>query len=223
VIRGLVFDFDGLIIDTEGAEYQSWQELFQQYGRQLPISVWSQAIGAAVDYFDALAYLESLLGHPIANREEVKARRRQRYLELAAAQPVLPGVREAISEARRQGLKLAVASNSSRQWVVGHISRLGLLESFECIRTAEDVTQVKPHPALYLSALAGLGLDSRAAIAFEDSPNGIAAAKAAGLFCVAVPNHLTAQLPIDHADLRLSSLADMTLDQIVSLAVECRQ
>jgi HAD superfamily hydrolase (TIGR01509 family) len=218
VIRGLVFDFDGLIVDTEGAEYQSWQELFRQYGRRLPLSVWSQAIGAAVDHFDAFGYLESLLGHPIADRERVKARRRQRYLDLAAAQPVLPGVREAIAEARRQGLKLAMASSSSREWVVGHMTRLGLIDGFECVRTSDDVAEVKPNPALYLSALAGLGLAAHEAIAFEDSPNGIAAAKAAGLFCVAIPNPLTSQLPIDQADLHLSSLAETTLDQIISLA-----
>lgn len=218
MIKGLIFDFDGLVIDSEGAEYQAWQELFGRYGRELPLSVWSQAIGAAVDHFDALGYLESLLGQPLEERESLQSWRRQRYLELAQAQPVLPGVRELIVEAREAGLRLGVASNSSRRWVVGHLTRLELVQSFDCIITMEDVELVKPHPALYLAAVEALGLKPEEAIAFEDSRNGVTAAKAAGLFCVAVLNPLTNKLPLGRADFTLTSLAGVSLAQLVALA-----
>ena len=218
MIRGLIFDFDGLVADTESAEYQSWQELFAEYDRALPLAVWSEAVGAAVDAFDALAYLESLLGRAIPERLAVRDRRRHRYLDLVLASPVLPGVRELLAEAKEAGLRLGLASSSSREWVVGHLTRLGLVDYFDCFRTSDDVASVKPDPGLYLAALEALSLRTREAIALEDSPSGIQAAKAAGLYCVAIPNPLTAQLELGLADRRLTSMADVRLEDLVAEA-----
>jgi HAD superfamily hydrolase (TIGR01509 family) len=121
-----------------------------------------------------------------------------------------------IADAKRLGLKLAVASSSDRAWVERHLERLGLLKEFDCIKCAEDVEQVKPNPDLYLAVLDELGLRALEAIALEDSPKGITSAKAAGVFCVAVPNALTRQLATDHADLRLDSLAEVPLEALIS-------
>lgn len=216
MIRALIFDFDGLILDTEGPIYQSWQELFASFGFQLPFSEWAGNIGTAEEPLDPFDLLEAQLGHPV-DRESLEAKRRQRELDLIALQPILPGVRDYIEEAHSMGLKLGLASSSSRQWVTGHLRQRGLLSFFECIRTSDDVELTKPHPALYLSALEGLQVNAKEAIALEDSPNGILAAKRAGIFCVAVPNLLTRHLPLHHADLRLTSLAEMPLRELLSI------
>jgi HAD superfamily hydrolase (TIGR01509 family) len=141
--------------------------------------------------------------------------RRQRYSELLQAQSILPGVSEYIAEAKRLGLRLGVASSSSRRWVVGHLTDLGLSAHFDCIKCRDDVACVKPDPALYQAAVQALGVPPQEAMALEDSPNGITAAKRAGLYCVAVPNPLTRQLSLAHADFLLNSLADLPLERLL--------
>ncbi len=215
-IRAVIFDFDGLILDTEGPIYQSWQELFESFGCQLPFSLWANNIGTTEEPFDPFAFLEAQLGHPV-DREALEPKRRQRELELIATQPILPGVWEYLQEARQMGLKLGLASSSTCQWVIGHLEQRGLISFFDCIRCANHVERTKPHPALYLSVLAGLQVSANEAIALEDSPNGVLAAKRAGLFCVAVPNPLTRLLTLDHADLQLTSLADLPLRTLLSI------
>jgi HAD superfamily hydrolase (TIGR01509 family) len=156
------------------------------------------------------------------DRKEIQKRHQNRYQELLKGMKPRPGVLDYLSEARRLGLSLAVASSSHRDWVEGHLNRLQLRDSFQVIRTADDVQQVKPHPELYLSALEGLGESARETIAFEDSPNGIRAAQAAGLYCVAVPNSITIQLDLTHADHRLESMADLSLGELLQRVEETR-
>ena len=155
MIRSLIFDFDGLVIDTELPDFLSWAETFEAHGCSLPLSTWAPYIGRPSGSFDPYAHLEEQLGRPI-DRDALRAPRRRRYLELVEAQPILPGVAEYIADAERLGLRLAVASSSSRQWVSGHLSRLGLSEQFDCIRCADDVRQAKPYPDVYNSVLDAL-------------------------------------------------------------------
>jgi HAD superfamily hydrolase (TIGR01509 family) len=214
MIRAVVFDFDGLILDTEVPEFQVWQEIYCAHGCELPLAIWATGIGTSADAFNPYTYLEAQLGCPI-DREGVQQQRQQRYRELLKAQSVLPGVVECIAEAKRLGLQLGVASSSSRQWVVGHLTELSLVRHFDCIKCSDDVSHVKPHPELYQAVIDTLALRPEQAVAFEDSPNGIAAAKGAGLFCVAVPNSVTRQLALTQADLLVTSLADMPLSQLL--------
>jgi HAD superfamily hydrolase (TIGR01509 family) len=214
MIRAVIFDFDGLILDTEVPEFQTWQEIYQAHGCELALEAWATGLGTSADAFDPCAHLAAQLGLSV-DREAIQHRRRQRYRELLKAQSVLPGVREYIAEAKRLGLHLGVASSSSREWVVGHLTELGLSAYFDCIKCRDDVPRVKPDPALYRAVVETFALQPSQAIALEDSPNGIAAAKRAGLFCVAVPNPLTRQLSLAHADLLVSSLADVPLLQLL--------
>lgn len=214
-IRALIFDFDGLILDTEWPDYESWQEVYQHYGCELSVQAWGQIVGGtAASDFDPHTHLEQLSGRSL-DREEVWVSRRQKYLDNISEQTVLPGVVDYLDAAEDLGLRLAVASSSPENWVRGHLARLGLYERFDAIKTADDVQRTKPDPELYHAALSALGVGAGEAIVFEDSPNGVQAAKAAGIFAVAVPNRLTAQLELGEADLRLSSLAELPLRDLL--------
>jgi len=215
MIRGLIFDFDGLILDTELPDFESWQEMFVEHGASLPLAAWTPMIGTA-SAFDLYDYLEQQAGRTI-DRADVQERRRQRYHERVIAQVILPGVEACIRDAKARGLKVGLASASSPDWVLGHLARLGLHVHFDTVKTSADVARVKPDPALYRAALDALGLDAAEAIALEDSPNGIAAAVAAGLFCVAIPNAMTRDLDLSAANLRLTSLADLPLAELLRI------
>jgi HAD superfamily hydrolase (TIGR01509 family) len=219
-IKALIFDFDGLILETETPIFQSWQELYHAHGCEIPMEAWAKIIGASEYEFDPFDELERQLGRPV-DREAEAPGRSQREMELILSQAVRPGVQGYLSAAQRKGLPCAVASSSPCDWVEGHLKRLELFDNFVTIKTREDVAHTKPAPDLFLAALASLRVEATEAIVFEDSPNGILAAKRAGLFCVTVPNGLTAGLRLDLADLRLNSLADLPLEDLLK-AVEGR-
>jgi HAD superfamily hydrolase (TIGR01509 family) len=214
LIRAVVFDFDGLILDTEEPVYRSWLEVYEAHGQELPFERWVQIVGSSTTGFHPQHHLEERLGRPLP--KEVLDRRIGRRTELVLAKKLLPGVVERIDEAHALGLKVGVASSSSTEWVRGHLARLGILERFDCMRCRDDVASVKPEPDLYLSVLDCLGVPASGAIAIEDSPNGVVAAKRAGMRCVAIPNSITARLDLSAADVLLASLADVTLPELLS-------
>jgi HAD superfamily hydrolase (TIGR01509 family) len=208
-VRALVFDFDGLILDTETCEFLSVSEEFAAHGVDLPLDEWLDIVGRA-DHRHWYDWLEDVCGRPL-DRDVVVERRRQRHHALISEQEIREGVVELLDEARRAGIPLAVASSSPRAWVEGHLRRVGLWGHFRAIRGCEDVVHAKPAPDLFLAALDALGARPEDAIAFEDSHHGSMAAKAAGVFTVVVPNDLTRQQSFDHVDLVLDSLADFCL------------
>ena len=166
------------------------------------------------EHIDIFSLLEEMIGRKL-DRKVLAPRRAAREMEICLAQPILPGVVEMIASAQSLGLILGIASSSNRDWVVGHLTRLGLVDNFEVIHTSEDVERTKPDPALYQLALTSLGLEPEEAIVFEDSPNGVTAAKAAGIFTVAVPNAMTRELNLEHADLILDTLTGLSLKEII--------
>jgi len=214
VIRAVVFDFDGLILDTEGPVFNSWRELYEAHGLDLPFDRWVGIIGSSNATFHPQAYLEERLGRPLT--QELVDRRIARRAELVLAQSILPGVVELAEGARQAGLKVGVASSSSRDWVGGHLERLGIRDRFDCVRSRDDVEHVKPEPDLYLSVAGCLGVRPEEAVAVEDSPNGIEAAKRAGMRCVAVPNPITAGLDLSQADVLVPSLGGINLAQMLA-------
>lgn len=214
-IRALIFDFDGLILETEGPAFQAWQTLYRAYGQELPLDRWLNIIGTHENYFDPHQDLEERVGHPL-DWAVLDAQRRAQEISLVEAQAPMPGVSEYLATAKDLDIKLGVASSSSYNWVGGHLSRLGLLDCFDTIQTRDQVERTKPDPALYLAAAAALQVPPGQAVAFEDSLNGVISAKRAGLWCVAVPNQLTRSLPLEAADLRLDSLADLPLPVLLT-------
>jgi HAD superfamily hydrolase (TIGR01509 family) len=215
VIRALVFDFDGLILETETAAFQAWDEIFREHGVELSRERWHDIIGRD-SRFDVHGHLEELTGRA-HDRDATKAKRNARRDEIVSAEKILDGVVELFREAKTEGLKVGVASSSSREWVCGHLARLSFIEGWDAIVCRADVEHAKPAPDLYLKAIETLGVSPGDAVALEDSPNGIAAAKAAGLRVVAVPNPLTAVLDLHAADALVPSLADMTLARLRDL------
>ena len=214
MIKALIFDFDGLILDTEMSSFQTWQEIYEEHDCQLPFSTWAICIGGSTELFDPFEYLEQQIGRPVL-REEIRLRRRLRHVQIVEEQPVLPGVEDYMLSAKRRGLKIGLASSSRHEWVDSHLTRLGLIDYFDSIKCFDDVKQSKPDPELYLAVLDALGVHGREAIALEDSPNGVIAAQQAGIYCVVVPNPVTRQLPLEHADLCLSSLGDVSLEHLL--------
>jgi HAD superfamily hydrolase (TIGR01509 family) len=219
MIRAVIFDFDGLILETETPEYQSWQEVYQQYGCELSIEWWLSGLGLGWGSSDPYQALEVLVGHPL-DRDAIRQTRRARHQALLLECPIQPGVVAYLQAAAQMGLQVGIASSSPRAWIVPHLQRLGLAESFPRISCADDVQCTKPAPEVYQASLVLLGIPPEEAIALEDSPNGVAAATAAGIFCVAVPNPLTRHLPFAEANLRLASLADLPLADVMRLAEE---
>lgn len=213
MIRALIFDFDGLILDTEEPIYRSWLEVYEAHGEELPFELWVKTVGSTNKAFHPQHHLEERLGRPL--ERDVIDRRLGRRTELILAENLLPGVRAYIDAAASLGLKLGVASSSNRDWVSGHLERLGVGDRFDCMRCRDDVANAKPEPDLYIAVLQCLGVSAAEAVAIEDSPNGVTAAKRAGLFCVAVPNRITAGLDLSGADLVLGSLADLPLPELL--------
>ncbi|NIK25263.1 HAD-IA family hydrolase [Paenibacillus lupini] len=196
MIEVVIFDFDGLIRDTETFEFFSFQEVFRLHDIELPLELYSKRIGGHMNAFDPYSYLQDCIGRPI-NREELRMLRRQKYDMLIQNEKERPGVVNYLNSAKNLGLKIGLASSAPYDWVMPNLEELNLVGYFDCIRTHEDVKNVKPDPELYLNVLDYFGVNSQNAIAFEDSPNGAKAARAAGMHTVIVPNELTKGLFFD--------------------------
>jgi HAD superfamily hydrolase (TIGR01509 family) len=215
-LRALLFDFDGLLVDTESPSRLGWEELYRAHGHELPLDEWATLVGTIGAPFDPFAHLEALVGQPL-DRAELMERRRAREFELIDLEDLRPGVADYLAEAEKRELRTAVVSSSSQDWVEQNLQRLDRLDHWDAIVTADgDRSRAKPQPTLYLEALEALGAAANEAIAFEDSPNGVRAAKRAGLACVAVPNPVTATLALDEADIVVETLADLPFEELLA-------
>jgi HAD superfamily hydrolase (TIGR01509 family) len=214
-VRALVFDFDGLIADTEGPEYRAWQETWAEYGHELTLDEWVQCIGTnAADAWHPLTALAERMGEGFDPEEANRRRQARHHPVIHALRDPLPGVVELLAEAEANGLACAIASSSGDDWVPPLLAQLGLTERFAHLSIYDGTCPAKPAPDLYLRACAALRVAPEEAIAFEDSPNGIAAAKAAGLWCVAVPHEITRGLDLSAADLVVPTLEGLTLNDL---------
>jgi len=218
MIKALIFDFDGLILDTETPEFHVWQNIYQEHGFELPPDEWGKIVGGyGLSNFDAAEHL-SLLAQERLDSVSLRARHRLESHTMILAQPLLPGVMDYIHDAKRLGLKLAIASSSPHSWVDTHAKRLGIFDQFDVIICADDVGagRTKPNPDLFLLALNQLKVQKNEAVVFEDSPNGVKAAQSAGIFVVAIPNPVTSLLPFQGVDLMLTSLSDLYLPGLLN-------
>lgn len=209
----IVFDFDGLIIDTESAILDAWRDAYDHCGRPFPHDTFQEMIGRADHPFDPWDDILSN-GDQFASREELDTRFNRINENLIAESPVLPGVIERIFEARSRGIPVAVASSSSHSWVDRHLKVRDLFQHFDLVRCRDDVAHAKPWPDLYLSVLDHFNVAADRAVAFEDSLNGMTAAKKAGMTCIVIPNGTTRTHDFSAADKVLRTLDEIDLDGV---------
>jgi HAD superfamily hydrolase (TIGR01509 family) len=213
-VRALLLDFDGTMLETESSSYGSWRELLAEHDYELTPDVWSAAVGT-IDGVDPVELLEEHLGAPV-DRAALEDRQAARHRELLTDETLRPGIARIVDEARARGLRLAIVTSASRRWVHEHLSRLGLDDRWEHVVAADgDAARAKPAPVLYTEALARLGVRAAEAVAVEDSPNGVTAAKAAGLDAIAFPNPITETMDLGHADAVVPDLDGIGLDDLL--------
>lgn len=187
-LSAVFFDFDGTLVDTESTVLASWEAEYSHHGQVLDRSAWLSGVGT--EGHDWYADLEKLVG-PSFDRATAQARRRASEADLVADLALREGLVECLDEAHERGLVLAVVSSSPRDWVLSHLGRLDLLARFDAVITREDAARAKPYPDLYIEALRRLDLSAEDVLVVEDSLNGVAAAVAAGLTVIAIPNPVT--------------------------------
>jgi len=215
MLKALIFDFDGLILDTETPGVLVWQSIYLEHGFELPVDEWERTVGGyGTSKFDAAEHL-SLLASGGLDPVSLRLRYRREADEIIHTSPMLPGVMNMIGQAKENGVKVAIGSSSAHLWVDTHAKRLGIFQHFDPIICGDDVEpgRTKPNPDIYLKALEQLKVREDEAVAFEDSPNGVLAAQRAGIFVVAVPNPLTSKMGVS-GDLTVPSLAGLTLQDL---------
>jgi putative hydrolase of the HAD superfamily len=186
----VIFDFDGLILDTESCEYRAWTEVFRRRGVHLELSEWVKCVGGGPQVWSVEAHLECLLGEPVDRRAvdaEARALRDALLLELTPR----PGVVEFLARVERSGRPFGIASSSRHVWVDGHLQNLGWRDRFKVLSTRDRAGAPKPNPATYLLAAQELGVDPTQCLAIEDSRNGMLAGLAAGMSVLVCPNTVT--------------------------------
>jgi len=217
-LKGILFDFDGLILDTETPIFEAWQEMYRKYGEELILADWAEILGKSVEEMEPLKDFFRDLDSD-NDQQAILEQISRREIELVGKQRSLPGVTELIQKARESGLKLGIVSSSDLKWVRTHLQRLRLEKFFDDVSCADEVPKAKPDPALYHLGLKKMNLTPEKVVVLEDSPNGILSAKRAGLYCIAVPNQITRQLPYykngGAPDLILDSLHSFPWDELM--------
>jgi HAD superfamily hydrolase (TIGR01509 family) len=209
-IHALVFDFDGLILDTETSVFEAWVAVFEEHGSTLTLDEWLAEVGTR-NALDLAGMLRDRSGRTDLDFDAINERRRLARDAMLEAERVRPGIVEWLDAAAERGLTLAIASSSEPEWVGPHLVRLGLRDRFAHLACWEGTLRAKPEPDLYLAACRAIGVEPAHALAIEDSAHGVAAAKAAGMRVVAVPNGVTAGMDLSAADLIVASLAECSL------------
>ncbi|MEK4878801.1 MULTISPECIES: HAD family hydrolase [Paenibacillus] len=215
MIKGIIFDFDGTIIDTETAWYTAFNEAYAEYGVDLTLEQYSTCIGTSLNSFNPYEYLMTDLKLAI-DKEEFSKAVKQRHSKLMELETIRPGIQHYLDSAKAAGLRIGLASSSSLEWVEKYLNQLGIREYFECVRTADHVAKVKPDPELYNQTLACLGITADEAVAIEDSPNGSMAAAAAGIRCIVTPNEITNFLEFDKQHHKIDNLSLLEFDHVVT-------
>ncbi|MBI9048371.1 MAG: HAD-IA family hydrolase [Anaerolineaceae bacterium] len=213
-VKTLIFDFDGLILETEYPIYKAIRDVYQQYGSDLPLDEYTYCVGGSEDNYHFLHLLEKKINRKLDINTINQRVHSAMMVEINLSQ-ALPGVESVLQQAKDMKLQCLVASSSDFNWVNTHLLRLGLRDYFTDLCTAEDVQHVKPEPDLYLLALKKANVQANQAIVFEDSSNGIVAASRAGIFGVAVPNRITENLDFSKANLILKQIDEIPLIELI--------
>jgi len=219
-VAAVIFDFDGIILDSETAEFEAHRQIFERWGASLTPEEWCGQIGTWVEghggrWFRRLCELSP---NP-PGEEQFEAEKRLLCGELLARTP-MPGIVALLDRLGAADVPVAVASTSPARWVVPAAEQIGLRNRFDAIVTADDVERRKPAPDVYIEAMRRLGVVASRSVAIEDSAPGIAAARAAGMKTIAIPHWLTERHDLSIADLRVTHAGDVTIDVLETLVDE---
>jgi HAD superfamily hydrolase (TIGR01509 family) len=216
-IKGVIFDLDGVIISSKMAEYESWRRVFKAYNCNLNIKKWIKIIDNPEGVFDParILFKECKYNNKV-NIEEVNRIRGNLYECLRNTLLPFPGIVNFIKECSEKGLLIGLASNGTHEKAKFHLTRLNLMKYFNSIKCRDDVANKKPAPDIYKAVLEYLKIEPGEAIVFEDSPPGILAAKAANIYCVAIPNLITKYLDLKEADKIILKAKSLSLDDLIS-------
>jgi putative hydrolase of the HAD superfamily len=214
--EAVIFDMDGLLVDTETCDYQAWRELHEAHGLELPLPAYCHHAGLYGSWDGMYAGLAETCG---LSAEELHAWRQPRFRELvdACLQPS-PELVRLLADLRTRGIRRAIASSSDSDWVAYLLDGIGLRKEFQAIATGHDVERRKPAPDLYLLAAERLGVDPRRCVALEDSAHGLQAARAAGMRAIAIPNSVSAHQDLTLADARVEHFGEVTPELLQRLA-----
>jgi HAD superfamily hydrolase (TIGR01509 family) len=217
LLESVVFDFDGVILDSETPEYESHRRIYERCGAALTVDEWCGGIGLWVEGHDDQRFLTLCERSTRApSRDAYYSERRRIFDELIPSEP-MRGVRALLIALQEAGIATAIASTSPSRWVVPAAERIGVRSLFRVIVTGEEVPRRKPAPDVYLEAARRLGVDPARSIAIEDSGPGITSARAAGMRTVAIPHRLTEGHDLSAADLRVADAGELTLDRLATL------
>ena len=213
MIKVLIFDFDGLIFDTETYELESYKLLYSRYEISFPLEQWLVSIGSKLHFNP---YEKLITEQPLLKQDDLRKERMEIYKSIIYNKSPRDGVVDYIKVARKHQLQIAIASSSSKDWVMYHLNCIQLQNEFDCIYTADDVMEVKPSPELYQKVLKHYNILPSEALAFEDSPNGSLAAIRAGIPCIVVPNEVTKNMEFDsRISGKINSMKEISLENLV--------
>lgn len=219
MIKAIIFDCDGLIVDTETPKYKAYVGIYEKYGLELPLETYVKCVGSSFDDFHPLKHLQELLEQTI-DIDHYTTCANLTFNETMKTEMLRPGVKDYLDRARKLGIKIGLASSSYRDWVVGYLRKYEIEDYFDQIYTRDCVSNIKPDPEIYLKTIEALGVNANETIVFEDSLNGLKAAKAAGAYCVVVPNDVTNSLTFLNYDLKIKTMEELSLDHVIKKVEE---
>ncbi|BCU76766.1 HAD family phosphatase [Luteolibacter sp. LG18] len=207
-MKAVLFDFDGVLVDTEWAIYDAWHRTFRAHGHPLPLELYTRCIGSDFDTWSPKTHLEELTGSSF-DWHELDLKRQEEIVRDLAGEGPMPGAVALLESLIAKGIPRAVVSSSSHHWVDGWLDRLGMMPLFDTVVCRGDAPRIKPAPDLFLEGARRLGFEPAECLVIEDSLNGVKAARAAGCPVWAVPNRVTACLDFSLANAVLPSLAEV--------------
>ncbi|WP_018969505.1 HAD family hydrolase [Rubritalea marina] len=212
----VLFDFDGVIIDTEWPIYEAWAEIFQSEGQHLAPETYVQCVGSDFNTWSAETHLEELTGKTY-DWDAINKPKQAKIMAALEQPSTLPGVREVFAACAAHGIPIMVVSSSTHQWVDTFLKKLGLYDLIQGSVCRGDAAQIKPAPDLYLEAVHQLKLPAHECLVIEDSLNGTKAGVAAGCQTCVVPSKLTSSLDFSIADNVIGSLLELDIQAIKSI------
>lgn len=219
-LAAVVLDFDGVILDSETAEFESHRLVFERYGVPLTPEEWRGQIGIFDEGQRLRRHAQLRASNAdVPELDEFEAQVRHCFRELLPSDPMV-GIVDILETLNRAQIPVAIASAAPAEWVVPAATRLRIDRHVRTIVSADDVRRRKPEPDVYVEALRRLEAPSARSVAIEDSGPGIAAARAAGLKTVAIPHWLTEHHDLSGAHLRVASATDLSLEVLEALLAE---